>query len=340
MTMNGVDISNHQSTTPAGYDFYIMKASEGNGYKDSRLDQHYNQVKAWGKPYGFYHYARPDLGNSPEAEANWFLSLVGHHAKKCIYALDLEGEALNYSDYANWARKWLDHVYKRTGVRPLIYIMGSIATRVANAVKSGNYGLWAASAPSYYGAWDFIVMQQSVYGGLDHDIFYGDINTWNAYAGGSGTSTGVTPTTPPQHSESGTPTGSTLDIAVAVMQGKYGNGDERKEALGDRYDEVQNFINHIFSADKNTLANEVKAGKYGNGDTRKTVLGTRYNEVQAVVNASYGSGGSSAQYYTVRSGDTLSAIAVRYGTTVAQLCSWNGIQNANLIYAGQKLRVK
>lgn len=53
-----------------------------------------------------------------------------------------------------------------------------------------------------------------------------------------------------------------------------------------------------------------------------------------------GSSGNSAQYYTIQSGDTLSELAVRYGTTVAQLCSWNGISNANVIYAGQKIRVK
>ncbi|WP_462399484.1 LysM peptidoglycan-binding domain-containing protein [Lacticaseibacillus pantheris] len=44
-------------------------------------------------------------------------------------------------------------------------------------------------------------------------------------------------------------------------------------------------------------------------------------------------------YYTVRSGDTLSAIAASYGTTVATLTSWNGISNANLIMVGQRLLV-
>jgi len=68
------------------------------------------------------------------------------------------------------------------------------------------------------------------------------------------------------------------------MQGKYGNGTARKQALGSRYDEVQDFINHISTASAQTLAQEVLAGKYGNGDTRKTVLGSRYNEVQAIVN--------------------------------------------------------
>ena len=43
--------------------------------------------------------------------------------------------------------------------------------------------------------------------------------------------------------------------------------------------------------------------------------------------------------YTVRTGDSLSAIAVRFGTTVSALQSANNIHNANLIYPGQVLRV-
>lgn len=54
----------------------------------------------------------------------------------------------------------------------------------------------------------------------------------------------------------------------------------------------------------------------------------------------YGSGSSGAQYYTVKSGDCLSVIAQKYGTTVSQLQSRNGISNPDLIYAGQKIRVK
>ena len=43
--------------------------------------------------------------------------------------------------------------------------------------------------------------------------------------------------------------------------------------------------------------------------------------------------------YTVKNGDTLSAIASRYGMTVNALVTLNGIKNANLIYPGQALRV-
>lgn len=63
------------------------------------------------------------------------------------------------------------------------------------------------------------------------------------------------------------------------------------------------------------------------------------NLIYAGQSISY-SGGSNAVAggtYTVQYGDNLSVIAQRLGTTVQHLVSSNGIQNSNLIYAGQTL---
>ena len=49
--------------------------------------------------------------------------------------------------------------------------------------------------------------------------------------------------------------------------------------------------------------------------------------------------GGKEEYYTVKSGDCLSAIAQKYGTTVSQLVKWNNIKEPDLIYPGQTLRV-
>lgn len=45
-------------------------------------------------------------------------------------------------------------------------------------------------------------------------------------------------------------------------------------------------------------------------------------------------------YYRVKSGDTLSAIAVRNGTTVGKLCTLNGIKSTSLLQINQRLRIK
>lgn len=132
-------------------------------------------------------------------------------------------------------------------------------------------------------------------------------------------------------------------LANEVKAGKYGNGDTRKTVLGSRYTEVQNIVNQGSKKSNDEIANEVIAGKWGNGNTRKSKLqaaGYDYNTIQNLVNKKLSVTSSSKQYYTIQSGDTLSEIAARYGTSVSQLQSWNGIKNANLIYAGQTIRVK
>ncbi|KAA8698339.1 LysM peptidoglycan-binding domain-containing protein, partial [Lactococcus lactis] len=56
-----------------------------------------------------------------------------------------------------------------------------------------------------------------------------------------------------------------------------------------------------------------------------------------VIHFTGGQSGATARTYTVRSGDNLSSIASRLGTTVQSLVSMNSISNPNLIYAGQTL---
>lgn len=87
------------------------------------------------------------------------------------------------------------------------------------------------------------------------------------------------------------------------------------------------------------LVQEVLDGKWGNGDDREkklTAAGYDYNAVQDAVNAKL----AKPKYYTVQSGDTLARIASQFGTTYMALADLNGIKNPNVIYAGQKLRIK
>lgn len=48
----------------------------------------------------------------------------------------------------------------------------------------------------------------------------------------------------------------------------------------------------------------------------------------------------SAKYHTVKNGDTLSSLSRKYGTSVNQICSINGIKSTKTLRLGTKLRVK
>lgn len=90
------------------------------------------------------------------------------------------------------------------------------------------------------------------------------------------------------------------------------------------------------------LAQEVLDGIWGDNPERKqrlTASGYDYDMVQAKVNEMV-KATSVATYYTVVKGDTLSAIAKKYSTSVSALVQLNSIADPNKIFVGQKIRIK
>lgn len=344
MALNGIDIASYQagldfSKVPC--DFAIIKATQGTGYTNPDCVRAVEQAMSLGKGVGVYHYIS---GGNAVAEANFFINSILNWIGKVMICLDWESNQNSAWGNESYLEQVVNQVIARTGVPPMIYVQASRYNQVAEVAKRHNCGLWIAqyadmnptgyqNTPWNEGAYTCAIRQYSSSGrlngwngNLDLNKFYGSLDDFKKYYGSSSSA-------PSKPSTSG-PSGTTLQLATWTMEGKYGNGADRKKNLGSRYDEVQNFINHIASADVNTLVDEVYAGMYGDGLTRQTVLDSRYDEVQGTINA------NSAQYYTVQSGDYLGKIAIQFGTTVAQLQAWNNIANPDLIYAGQTIRVK
>lgn len=136
-------------------------------------------------------------------------------------------------------------------------------------------------------------------------------------------------------------------LAQEVLAGDWGNGEDRKNRLvaeGYNYDIVQARVNELsgISSKKSNeeIANEVLAGKWDNGSERKKKLqaaGYDYDVIQTIVNQK--SGVNSSKTYIVKSGDTLSGIASKFGTTYQEIAKKNGIANPNKIYPGQVLKI-
>lgn len=311
--LKGIDVSHHQkgiSSFGSDVDFVICKATEGVGYVDDACDNLYQKAKRDGKLLGVYHYARPNLGNSAVAEADWFVKNIQGYLHEAILVLDWEeGDLGNVS----WAKAFLDRVKDLTGIKPIIYMSASpMRSYDWSPVVNADYGLWVANYGtnngqpqegafnkyplkywSFYALWQYTsVGRISGYSGnVDMNIFSGDREAWFKYANATSTPAPSQPVEPTKKSNE--------EIANEVLEGKWGNGEDRKNRL--------------------------------------TAAGYDYNTIQGIVNDKLGI--NQTKYYTVQKGDNLTKIANRYGTTVDQLVKWNNISNPNLIYPGQKLRV-
>lgn len=347
MALRGIDISDWQrgiDLDVVPYDFVIAKATQGRTYVSPDCVRQVEQVRARGKLFGVYHYVD---GSGATGEADFFVDSVRGWVGEGILCLDWESNQNSAWGNEAYLEQVVARVIERTGVPPVIYVQKSRMAQVKKVADAFSCGLWIAQyadmkatgyqdAPWNEGAYSCAIRQYSscgrlsgYSGNLDLNKAYMDAAAWKRYAnpkGGASSGTGG--------SGVAAPSGSTLDLAVGVMQGRYGTGEARERALGDRYDEVQAFINHIDSASAQTLASEIEAGRYGNGETRRTVLGDRYAEAQAIVD------GRAGRTYTVRSGDTLSGIAGRHGTTVAAIMAKNpSVSDPDLIYVGQALTI-
>ncbi len=317
--LKGIDISHWQANldiASTGAEFVICKATQGTTFVDPSCDRHYQIAKRLGLKLGVYHYAS---GGDPVAEADFFVRNIQGYIGEAILILDWEKtQNSRFHEHASWCIKWLNRVKELTGVKPLIYTSASVIHEANwSSVVAGDYGLWVAGWPDNRDSWDipkflwdvspwpfYALWQYTSSGGrLDRDVFMGDRTAWDKYANPSGNHT-PTPAPAPAPARK-----SNEDLATEVIRGDWGNGQDRKNRL--------------------------------------TAAGYDYGAVQSIVNQRLaGSSGAStanncsAVYYTVKKGDTLWAIAQRYGTTYQEIARLSGIANPNLIYPGQRVRVK
>ena len=206
--MRGIDISKWQKglvLANIDFDFVIIKATEGATGADPCFYDFMRQAQSLGKPIGFYHFSRPDNGNSAHAEVLNFYNHVKDYIGEGIPVLDWESLR---KDNVAWAKQWLDEFYNMTGIKPMIYMSESVVNAYNwSEVVKGDYGLWVAryrdNNPDYnYDMsnagrkpqvkwWSFYAMWQWTSSGrldgynanLDLDEFYGSEKAWNAYAG-------------------------------------------------------------------------------------------------------------------------------------------------------------
>jgi len=205
--LKGCDISHHQGVVnfqslKDNFDFVIIRATYGDGYKDTKYEINRDGCRNVGLLTGYYHYAYPQY-NSPEAEANWFTSIVSCQPGEII-VLDFEE---NYPTPVDWCKRFLDRAKSNMGFKPYLYI--NLATNNAydwSPVVNAGYPLWLArwdynaTAPAPTTDWPVCTLRQYSNQGnvaginpLDLNTYYGNATEYKT----SGNPAPPIPTSPP-----------------------------------------------------------------------------------------------------------------------------------------------
>lgn len=178
--------------------FIVAKCSEGTGYIDKEYGFNREQARLKGLLFGSYHFARPDLGNSAQAEAEYFANLIKGDPIRQGEIVVLDYEADWAGDVVGWCKAWLDAVTELLGVKPLIYLSESLVNQYDwQPVVDAGYGLWIAKylynptpdAEFNTGKWEFAAMYQwtdkqtvpGANGVLDGDVFFGTTDQFKLY---------------------------------------------------------------------------------------------------------------------------------------------------------------
>ena len=347
MSMNGIDISSHQAgidLAKVPCDFVICKATEGVGYVNPDCSRAYAQGQKLGKKLGVYHFATGKSSGSAEAE--FFLKNIKGYVGEAVLALDWEGSAEEKG--VAYALEFLEHVYDKTGIRPLIYMNSNAAKNYDwRPVAEKNYGLWLAQYKSRdqvygytdesqpgegsQGSFSLVAVYQytsqgrlSGYeGNLDLNVAYMDTDAWDKYAGKK------------------------QESVKEPEEGSHG-GKGESQAAQYRYQVGQNVVfSTCYISSTAPVSQAIPADQMArnHGVITKIYPGTPNpylldNGLCFVNDGDIRGFYQAEEFYTIQPGDTLSGIAARFHTTLGKLQEWNQIPNANVIYAGKKIRVK
>ena len=306
----GVDISvwqkriNFETLKSEGVEFVIARAMYGNA-KDTEFENNYFKAQNSKMPFGCYQWGRASNPAQAREEAQILYEncLKGKKFEYPIY-YDVEDSILmnlGVQELTEVIKAWAEYLEDR-GYFVGVYMNQSAFNNEVNGEELQKlYSQWRAYWTTEENKpkcdmWQFggetNLIKSNVLAGYicDQDYAYIDFETIIRQKGLNGYGVELTRKVVKSNEE----------IAREIREGKWGNGEARRQALlleGYNYFAIQKIVN--------SLVNENKE-----------------------------------QYYTIQKGDTLSGIAQKFGTSVSQLSNWNNIKNINLIIAGKTIRVK
>ena len=321
---DGIDVSqwqgniNFEAVSQSGIEVVYIKSSEGYSV-DPYFETNYKKATDAGLKVGVYHYVTATTVEEAQSEAAFFVSNLEGKTIDCRLAMDFEYFGnLSRNQINEIGLAFLQTVESLSGKEVVVYSDTSNAINIWDETIA-QYPLWVAEygveSPQANGTWlDWVGFQYSdtgIISGIDGSSVDLDYFTDGIFL--SDVSTPVSSV--PEEQKPSNPSESSTLVTTYTVQ----SGDTLSE-IAARYGTT---VNELISLNGISNPNLIYPG-----------------EVLRIPGRVSESSSSSLTIYKVQSGDTLSEIAARYGTTVNELMSLNGISNPNLIYPGEVLRIR
>jgi lysozyme len=315
-TVPGIDVSywnagiDWPKVRAAGQRYVFAKATEGDFYADPTFDDNWRGAKSAGLLRGAYHFFRCNV--DAKRQANKFIDYVKsmNDMGELPPMLDLEtNDGQTRDKIITRIKTWMDIVEEEFNRKPIIYSR-ALFLQDYFSEAGGGPPAWAREHPLWLAEYPNVYVEGSQ-PALPRGWFQ-----WTFW----------------QYSQTGRVNGINskvdLDVFNGTLQELYQfagvDFDTGQPKTPQKYTAVAELINanpQLLKIGDQLTIPAIGSGSSGNGNG----------------SGSSGGGTPSQRTYTVKSGDTLYAIAIRFNTTVAAIAAANHIANPNQISVGQVL---
>lgn len=326
MSIQGIDVSQFQgeidwgAVKESGIRFAMLRAGFGAGNIDEQFRNNAAACNRLGIPFGVYWFSYAYTPEGARLEADYCIEALADYEVQYPVAFDYEYASVDYGESQGAvitrevATSLVDAFCSRVeqlGYFAMYYSNLDFLNRFFDPSLRTKYALWYARYQAEPGVSGLAMWQyrsngsvSGIAGNVDMDLALYDLANVISRAGLNRLKEEIT--TP---ESSGPGPSDVIDYTVR-------RGDTLSE-IAQRYGTTYQQI-ALYNGIENP--NRIYAGQ--------------------ILRIPVGGNVPGSTYYTVRRGDTLSEIALRFGTTVSSLQRLNNIENPNLIYAGQTLRIR
>jgi GH25 family lysozyme M1 (1,4-beta-N-acetylmuramidase) len=332
-TVPGIDVSYWNSgidwpkVRATGQRFVFAKATEGESHKDLAFPKNWSDAKAAGLLRGAYHFFRANIDGKKQAKNYIDYVKKTKDNGDLPPVLDIEThDGQSKSRIISRAKDWLDEVENAFGRKAIIYSGKYFLQDYFSETGGGpptwakNYSLWLAQYPNTFvdgqqpflprGWFKWTFWQYSDKGRLNGINANVDLNVFNG----------------------------TLEDLYKFAGAKIVTTQEEKThkvKAGDTFESIANkygvTVRELVNANPQLLTS---------GDSLKIPVAVAIPGEGGTGSGSTDGGGPAPQItHTVKPGDTLYAIAIKYNTTIAAIASLNNISNPDQIKVGQVLKI-